>query len=45
VEKVVFREMTVEIGGQLTGFGEVKAKSVEARKEPPIEEEISETSN
>jgi cytoskeletal protein CcmA (bactofilin family) len=43
VERVVFRQMTVEIGGQLTGFGEVKAKSVEARKEPPIEEKISET--
>ncbi len=44
VERVVFREMTVEIGGQLTGFGEVKAKFVEAQEEPPIAEGISETS-
>jgi len=44
VERVVFREMTIEIGGQLTGFGEVKAKFVEAQEEPPIAEGISETS-
>ena len=43
-ERIVFREMTVEIGGQLTGFGEVKAKFVEAQEEPPIAEGISETS-
>jgi hypothetical protein len=44
-QKIVFAELTVEAGGRLSGYGEVKAKSVEAREEPPIEEKISETSN
>ena len=43
VERIVFGEMTLESGGQLTGFGEVKAKFVEAQEEPPITEGISET--
>ena len=43
VERIVFGEMTLESGGQLTGFGEVKAKFVEAQEEPPIAEGISET--
>ena len=43
-EKIVFGELTVEVGGRLSGNGEVKAKSVEARKEPPLEAETSETS-
>jgi cytoskeletal protein CcmA (bactofilin family) len=44
-QKIVFGDLTVEAGGRLSGYGEVKAKSVEARQEPPIEEKISETSN
>jgi hypothetical protein len=43
-QKIVFGELTVEMGGRLSGYGEVKAKSVEAREEPPMEEEVSETS-
>lgn len=43
-QKIVFGELTVEAGGRLSGYGEVKVKPVEARKEPPLEEEISETS-
>jgi hypothetical protein len=42
-EKIVFGELNVESGGRLSGYGEVKAKPIEARKEPSIEEEISET--
>jgi len=45
VEGIVFGEMTLESGGRLSGFGEVKAKFVEAQEEPPIAEKISETSN
>jgi cytoskeletal protein CcmA (bactofilin family) len=44
-QKIVFGELTVEVGGRLSGYGEVKSKPVEARKEPGIEEEITETSN
>jgi cytoskeletal protein CcmA (bactofilin family) len=43
-EKIVFGELTVEVGGRLSGNGEVKAKTVEARNEPPLEAETSETS-
>jgi len=43
-QKIVFGELTVEVGGRLSGYGEVKAKPVEARKEPPLEAETSETS-
>ena len=43
-QKIVFGELTVEVGGRLSGYGEVKVKPVEARKEPAIEDEISETS-
>jgi cytoskeletal protein CcmA (bactofilin family) len=43
-QKIVFGELTVEVGGRFSGYGEVKAKSVEARQEPPTEKKISETS-
>ena len=43
-QKIVFGDLTVEVGGRFSGYGEVKAKSVEARKEPAIKDEISETS-
>ena len=43
-QKIVFGELTVEAGGRLSGYGEVKSKPAEARKEPASEDGISETS-
>jgi hypothetical protein len=44
VERIVFGEMTLESGGRLSGFGEVKTPAVETESELPLGEEINEPS-
>jgi hypothetical protein len=43
VERIVFGEMTLESGGRLCGFGEVKTPEVEAESEFPQGELVTKT--